>query len=137
MLQSLCFITCNSAIGTFKITEALFLFFPFVSLVSLLGVQLEIRIPGNMTSCTIPGLEAGVEYNVNVFAVINNSISIPASITISTCECHTSVWNRSVSAMSYKHWLLVGKGEKWNLNTTHRYPHTDTLAISSFHRPLI
>uniref|UniRef100_A0A8C7YQW0 Tenascin R (restrictin, janusin) n=1 Tax=Oryzias sinensis TaxID=183150 RepID=A0A8C7YQW0_9TELE len=48
------------------------------------GVQLEIRIPGNATSCSISGLEAGLEYNINVFAVINNSISIPASITVWT-----------------------------------------------------
>ncbi|XP_068613864.1 tenascin-R-like [Brachionichthys hirsutus] len=48
------------------------------------GVQLEMRIPGNATACTVSGLEAGVEYNVNVFAVINNSISVPASITAST-----------------------------------------------------
>nr|XP_033493917.1 tenascin-R isoform X3 [Epinephelus lanceolatus] len=48
------------------------------------GVQLEIRIPGNTTTCTISGLEAGMEYNINVFAVINNSISVPASITVST-----------------------------------------------------
>uniref|UniRef100_A0A674NKL9 Tenascin R (restrictin, janusin) n=1 Tax=Takifugu rubripes TaxID=31033 RepID=A0A674NKL9_TAKRU len=39
------------------------------------GIPLEIRIPGNTTACTISGLEAGVEYNINVFAVINNSIS--------------------------------------------------------------
>lgn len=55
--------------------------------ISLSGVQLEIRIPGNITTCTISGLEAGVEYNINVFAVINNSISVPASITVSTCKC--------------------------------------------------
>ncbi|XP_037314098.2 tenascin-R isoform X2 [Pungitius pungitius] len=48
------------------------------------GVQLEIRIPGNTTAYTISGLEAGMEYNINVFAVINNSISVPASITVST-----------------------------------------------------
>ncbi|KAM9720339.1 tenascin-R isoform 2-T2 [Menidia menidia] len=48
------------------------------------GVQLELRIPGNTTTCTISGLEAGMEYNVNVFAVINNTISVPASITVWT-----------------------------------------------------
>ncbi|XP_037538189.1 tenascin-R [Nematolebias whitei] len=48
------------------------------------GVQLEIRLPGNTTSWTISGLEAGMEYNVNVFAVINNTISVPASITVWT-----------------------------------------------------
>ncbi|CAG5896721.1 unnamed protein product, partial [Menidia menidia] len=47
-------------------------------------VQLELRIPGNTTTCTISGLEAGMEYNVNVFAVINNTISVPASITVWT-----------------------------------------------------
>ncbi|XP_061550695.1 tenascin-R isoform X4 [Phycodurus eques] len=48
------------------------------------GVQLEIRLPGNTTSCTISDLDAGMEYNVNMFAVINNSISVPASITVAT-----------------------------------------------------
>ncbi|XP_060900647.1 tenascin-R isoform X3 [Labrus mixtus] len=48
------------------------------------GVQLEIRLPGNITACSISGLGAGIEYNINVFAVINNSISVPASITVST-----------------------------------------------------
>ncbi|KAM4551984.1 tenascin-R isoform 2-T2 [Odontesthes bonariensis] len=48
------------------------------------GVQLELRIPGNTTTCTVSGLEAGMEYNMNVFAVINNTISVPASITVWT-----------------------------------------------------
>uniref|UniRef100_A0AAQ6ISK0 Tenascin R (restrictin, janusin) n=1 Tax=Anabas testudineus TaxID=64144 RepID=A0AAQ6ISK0_ANATE len=48
------------------------------------GVQLEIRIPGNTTACRISGLDAGLEYNINVFAVINNSISVPNSITVWT-----------------------------------------------------
>ncbi|XP_061878554.1 tenascin-R [Entelurus aequoreus] len=48
------------------------------------GVQLELRMPGNTSSCTISDLDAGLEYNINVFAVINNSISAPASITVTT-----------------------------------------------------
>uniref|UniRef100_A0A671WTR9 Tenascin R (restrictin, janusin) n=1 Tax=Sparus aurata TaxID=8175 RepID=A0A671WTR9_SPAAU len=52
--------------------------------VSLSGIQLELRIPGNITTITVTNLEAGIEYNINVFAVINNSISVPASITVST-----------------------------------------------------
>lgn len=55
--------------------------------VTFTGVQLELRIPGNSTTCRISGLEAGLEYNVNVFAVINNSISVPNSITVLTCKC--------------------------------------------------
>uniref|UniRef100_A0A8C5BZT2 Tenascin-R n=1 Tax=Gadus morhua TaxID=8049 RepID=A0A8C5BZT2_GADMO len=42
------------------------------------------QLPGNSTSCLISELGAGVEYNINVFAVINNSISVPSSITVST-----------------------------------------------------
>ncbi|CAL8366720.1 unnamed protein product [Boreogadus saida] len=48
------------------------------------GVELELRLPGNSTSCLISELGAGVEYNINVFAVINNSISVPSSISVST-----------------------------------------------------
>ncbi|XP_034469008.1 tenascin-R isoform X3 [Hippoglossus hippoglossus] len=48
------------------------------------GVQLELRIPGNTTTCTVSGLEAGIEYNINVFSVINNSISVPDSISVWT-----------------------------------------------------
>lgn len=66
--------------GSVLLTDFLLTYMPS----SASGVQMEIRIPGNMSSCIIPRLEAGVEYNINVFAVINNSISIPASITIST-----------------------------------------------------
>ncbi|XP_077412009.1 tenascin-R isoform X2 [Vanacampus margaritifer] len=48
------------------------------------GIQLEMRLAGNTTSCAIADLDAGMEYNINVFAVINNSISVPASITVAT-----------------------------------------------------
>uniref|UniRef100_A0A8C7YSM3 Tenascin R (restrictin, janusin) n=1 Tax=Oryzias sinensis TaxID=183150 RepID=A0A8C7YSM3_9TELE len=68
--------------GSIMITDFLVTYTP--STPGGLCVQLEIRIPGNATSCSISGLEAGLEYNINVFAVINNSISIPASITVWT-----------------------------------------------------
>ncbi|XP_029479585.1 tenascin-R [Oncorhynchus nerka] len=48
------------------------------------GVQLEIRIPGNTTTCSIPDLEPGIEYNINVYAVLNNVISAPTNIQVST-----------------------------------------------------
>eukprot|EP00063_Salmo_salar_P071258 XP_014046093.1 PREDICTED: tenascin-R isoform X4 [Salmo salar] len=48
------------------------------------GVQLEIRIPGNTTTCSIPDLEPGIEYNINVYAVLNNVISAPTNTQVST-----------------------------------------------------
>jgi len=51
------------------------------------GVQLEIRVPGNVTNTTIKGLEPGLEYNINVYAVIDNIISAPMNTLASTCEC--------------------------------------------------
>ncbi len=51
------------------------------------GVQLEIRVPGNVTNTTIKGLEPGLEYNINVYAVIDNIISAPMNTLVSTCEC--------------------------------------------------
>ncbi|KAM4605266.1 tenascin-R [Polymixia lowei] len=66
--------------GSVKLTDFLVTYTPS----SPGGVQLELRIPGNITSCTITDLEAGIEYNINIFAVMNNSISVPTSITVST-----------------------------------------------------
>ncbi|XP_056092437.1 tenascin-R [Rhinichthys klamathensis goyatoka] len=48
------------------------------------GVQLEIRVPGNITNTTIKGLEPGLEYNINVYAVIDNIISAPMNTLAST-----------------------------------------------------
>ncbi|KAL0966051.1 hypothetical protein UPYG_G00290180 [Umbra pygmaea] len=48
------------------------------------GVQLEIRLPGNITTCTIPDLQPGIEYNANLYAVVNNVISLPANVQVST-----------------------------------------------------
>ncbi|XP_056600184.1 tenascin-R [Triplophysa dalaica] len=48
------------------------------------GVQLEIRVPGKVTNTTIKGLEPGLEYNINVYAVIDNIISAPMNTIVST-----------------------------------------------------
>ncbi|XP_048018973.1 tenascin-R isoform X2 [Megalobrama amblycephala] len=48
------------------------------------GVQLEIRVQGNVTNTTIKGLEPGLEYNINVYAVIDNIISAPMNTLAST-----------------------------------------------------
>ncbi|KAF3699343.1 Tenascin-R [Channa argus] len=70
------------------------------------GVQLEMRIPGNTTTCRISGLETGMEYNINVFAVINNSISVPDSITVWTYLSNPDgLVFRSISETSVEvHW---------------------------------
>ncbi|KTF73870.1 hypothetical protein cypCar_00026985, partial [Cyprinus carpio] len=48
------------------------------------GVQLEIRVPGNVTNTTIKELEPGLEYNINVYAVIDDIISAPLNTLVST-----------------------------------------------------
>lgn len=70
--------------------------------VSPSGVPFEFRIPAITSACTISGLEAGVEYNINVFAVINNSISVPASITVSTCKCTSPCCSKEMFSWEQK-----------------------------------
>ncbi|XP_078082779.1 tenascin isoform X6 [Mustelus asterias] len=48
------------------------------------GIQLEISVPGDQMSSTIHGLEPGVEYLINVYAILNNQKSIPVSARIAT-----------------------------------------------------
>ncbi|XP_053483959.1 tenascin-R [Ictalurus furcatus] len=48
------------------------------------GVQLELRVQGNVTSTTISKLEPGLEYNINVYTVIDDVISVPVSTVVST-----------------------------------------------------
>ncbi|XP_038637884.1 tenascin isoform X7 [Scyliorhinus canicula] len=48
------------------------------------GLQLEIRVPGDRMSSTIHGLEPGVEYLINVYAILNNQRSVPVSARVAT-----------------------------------------------------
>lgn len=50
------------------------------------GVQLELRVQGNVTNITISKLEPGLEYNINVYTVNDDVISVPVSTIVSTCE---------------------------------------------------
>lgn len=68
--------------GSVMLTDYLITYVP----TSAGGVQLEIRLPGNVTNGTIKELEPGIEYNINVYAVLNNVISIPVTAQVSTCK---------------------------------------------------
>ncbi|MGH0150328.1 UNVERIFIED_CONTAM: hypothetical protein FKN15_035742 [Acipenser sinensis] len=48
------------------------------------GAQLELSVPGNWTSSTISELEPGIEYNINVYAILNKSLSVPVNAQVST-----------------------------------------------------
>ncbi|XP_032905098.1 tenascin isoform X14 [Amblyraja radiata] len=48
------------------------------------GLQLEIRVPGERLSSTIKELEPGIEYVINVYAILNNERSIPVSARVAT-----------------------------------------------------
>lgn len=50
------------------------------------GVQLELRVQGKVTNTTICKLLPGLEYNINVYTVIDEVISVPVSTLVSTCE---------------------------------------------------
>ncbi|XP_043095563.1 tenascin isoform X2 [Puntigrus tetrazona] len=48
------------------------------------GLQLDFRVPGDRTSATVSELEPGIEYLINVYAVLNNKKSVPVSARVST-----------------------------------------------------
>ncbi|XP_056110844.1 tenascin isoform X7 [Rhinichthys klamathensis goyatoka] len=48
------------------------------------GLQLDFRVPGDSTSATVSELEPGIEYLINVYAVLNNKKSVPVSARVAT-----------------------------------------------------
>ncbi|KAL6490212.1 hypothetical protein MHYP_G00005570 [Metynnis hypsauchen] len=66
--------------GSLVVTDYLITYVP----TSPGGIQLEMRVEANVTNTTIKELEPGLEYNINVYAVINNVISVPISALVST-----------------------------------------------------
>ncbi|KAK1155824.1 hypothetical protein AOXY_G26668 [Acipenser oxyrinchus oxyrinchus] len=48
------------------------------------GLELEFRVPGDQQAATIPELEPGVEYLVQVYAILKNQRSVPVSARVAT-----------------------------------------------------
>uniref|UniRef100_A0A4W3HRQ0 Tenascin C n=1 Tax=Callorhinchus milii TaxID=7868 RepID=A0A4W3HRQ0_CALMI len=48
------------------------------------GLQLEMRVDGDKMSSTVQELEPGVEYFINVYAILNNHRSVPVSARVAT-----------------------------------------------------
>uniref|UniRef100_A0A8C9TT80 Tenascin C n=1 Tax=Scleropages formosus TaxID=113540 RepID=A0A8C9TT80_SCLFO len=48
------------------------------------GLQMDFRVPGDRKSAIIDELEPGIEYLVNVYAILNNKESVPISARVAT-----------------------------------------------------
>lgn len=48
------------------------------------GLELDMRVSGDKKVATIHELEPGIEYLINVFAVLNNKRSVPVSARVAT-----------------------------------------------------
>lgn len=63
-----------------RLTEYLITYTPTASG----GLELEMQVPGDQKRATIRELEPGVEYLINVYAVLNNKRSVPVSARVAT-----------------------------------------------------
>uniref|UniRef100_A0A671LEG3 Zmp:0000000846 n=1 Tax=Sinocyclocheilus anshuiensis TaxID=1608454 RepID=A0A671LEG3_9TELE len=48
------------------------------------GLQLDFRVPGDRKSATVSELEPGIEYLINVYAILNNKKSVRVSARVAT-----------------------------------------------------
>ncbi|XP_051552290.1 tenascin-like isoform X6 [Myxocyprinus asiaticus] len=48
------------------------------------GLLMDFRVPGDRNSATISELEPGIEYLINVYAILNNKKSVPVSARVAT-----------------------------------------------------
>lgn len=48
------------------------------------GLLQEFTVPGDKTAATVKELEPGIEYMINVYAVLSNKRSIPVSARVAT-----------------------------------------------------
>ena len=52
------------------------------------GLQLQQRVPGDWSGVTISELEPGLTYNISVYAVISNILSLPITAKVATRTYH-------------------------------------------------
>uniref|UniRef100_Q05546-2 Isoform 2 of Tenascin-R n=1 Tax=Rattus norvegicus TaxID=10116 RepID=Q05546-2 len=65
--------------GPMAVTEYVISYQP-----SLGGLQLQQRVPGDWSGVTITELEPGLTYNISVYAVISNILSLPITAKVAT-----------------------------------------------------
>ncbi|XP_075903228.1 tenascin isoform X3 [Nelusetta ayraudi] len=63
-----------------RLTEYLITYTPTASG----GLEMDMEVPGDQKRATIRDLEPGVEYLINVYAVLNNKRSVPVSARVAT-----------------------------------------------------
>lgn len=55
------------------------------------GTQLQQRVPGDWSTITITELDPGVAYNVSIYAVISDVLSIPVTAKVTTSKYLTAL----------------------------------------------
>lgn len=55
------------------------------------GLQQEFTVSGDETVATVRELEPGIEYQINVYAVLSNKRSIPVSARVATSTLHVEI----------------------------------------------
>ncbi|XP_029295570.1 tenascin isoform X2 [Cottoperca gobio] len=63
-----------------RVTEYLITYVP----TAIGGLELDMRVPGDLKMTTIQELEPGIEYLISVYAVLNNKKSLPVSARVAT-----------------------------------------------------
>lgn len=73
--------------GPMAVTEYVISYQPM----ALGGLQLQQRVPGDWSGVTIAELEPGLTYNISVYAVISNILSLPITAKVATRTYHSPV----------------------------------------------
>uniref|UniRef100_A0A673JLL3 Tenascin-like n=1 Tax=Sinocyclocheilus rhinocerous TaxID=307959 RepID=A0A673JLL3_9TELE len=82
------------------------------------GLQLDFRVPGDRTSATVSELEPGIEYLINVYAILNNKKSVPVSARVATYFFFFSISDTSVEVLwdrlnfPFDGWELIFRNTK-------------------------